>query len=378
MGFSARFLNLVQKQLSSFEAEAEIDYLVVYVAQARDGAPPGLEAVGQWPTHSKSLPPVESDLELRAPSSHRRWYPLQEGSILLGVLRVERFRSDQAWSETLDKRLQATAFVLAQCLGLELERGRLFEELSQQREQITLMVHQLRNPLAALRTYAQLLMRKLGPDSNHIGLVEGLLSEQAQLDKYISALDQLSQPKLASQMESLSPLLLPPILPQSPSISVRSLLGPLIDRAEATANLQGRRWQGPLKWPDWTVDLRPEGDGVVAEIVANLLENAFNYSSPTSSIGLYLGEDCLCVWDDSHSISKDERERIFDRGFRGNSSTDRTGSGLGLALGRELAEKIGGSLQLLIPPNCVDPILPSQGNAFVLKLPVKAQLEEEE
>ena len=86
MGPSERFVNLVSQQLSRFEAEEAVQYLVVYVAEARDGKSPSLEAVGHWPDLAKSLPPVEADKELRVPSSYRRWYPLQDGQLLLGVL----------------------------------------------------------------------------------------------------------------------------------------------------------------------------------------------------------------------------------------------------------------------------------------------------
>jgi len=36
-------------------------------------------------------------------------------------------------------------------------------------------------------------LRKIGPESEHENLVKGLISEQAQVNKYLSALDQLSQ-----------------------------------------------------------------------------------------------------------------------------------------------------------------------------------------
>ena len=196
MQLSQRFLTLLNQQLKSFETEEEIKHLVVYIAQSEDGQEPSLEVIGEWPRNEKSLPPVESDPSLRAPSPERRWYPLQEGQILLGVIRVERFASDELWPTSLDHQLQATAFVLAQCLGLELDRESLIDQLNEQREQISLMVHQLRNPLAALRTYAQLLLRKLGPESDHRNLVEGLLVEQDQLNRYISALDEIGQSKL--------------------------------------------------------------------------------------------------------------------------------------------------------------------------------------
>lgn len=371
MDLSERFLNLVQQQLISFESEADLQKLVVYVAQSKDGQSPSLEVVGQWPIGSKPLPPVEADEGLRAPSPARRWYPLQEGSILLGVLRAERFGGDQDWSERLDQRLQATAAALAQCLGLELDRRRLLDELNEQRDQIGLMVHQLRNPLAALRTYAQLLLRRLGPESNHLTLVKGLLTEQDQLNRYISALDELSQVKLPASDGAPAPLLLPPVVSPGPSLTIKTLLNPLIDRAAATAHLQGREWFSPSNWPSWTNEPRDVSDGVVAEIVANLLENAFRYSAANSSIGLFINNEGVCVWDSGPGIDSDERERIFQKGIRGKNVEGRSGTGLGLALGRQLSEQIGGGLSLMIPPCLVDSSLPSEGNAFFLKIITK-------
>ncbi len=374
MQLSNRFLNLVQQQLFSVSDEASLERLVVYVAQARDGQEPSLEVVGQWPSSSKALSSVESDIELRTPSPHRRWYPLREGSILLGVLRAEVTLTSSAWPNHLDSRLNSLAIGLTNSLSLELDRSRLLRELGDQREQISLMVHQVRNPVAALRTYAQLLLRRLDPESKDLNLVEALLSEQDQLDRYISAFDQIGQSDLPIQSEGVSPLLLPPLLPQSSEITVRKLLEPLISRASATANLQRKQWHGPSSWPVWTEKERPSGDGVVAEIVANLLENAFRYSKEGDSIGLCLMDNRLCVWDSGNPIPSDERDKIFTKGFRGKSALDLSGTGLGLALGLQLAKKIGGSLELVLSPANVDQSLPLKGNAFLLTIPTKVTL----
>ncbi len=366
-------MSLLQQQLRSFEAETSLKQLVVYVAKSKDGEAPTLEAVGHWPNISQVLPPVEKDVELSSPSHQRRWYPLQEGDILLGVLRAEGSSSFFRWPGELDQRLQAAAGILTFSLSLEIENSKLIDELSQQREQIGLMVHQLRNPLTALRTYAQLLLRRLGPESNHRNLVEGLLTEQAQLNSYISALDQISQPRLPSQPVKSGPLLLPPVLSEASDLTVRALLVPLIDRAATTATLQGRQWKGPSWWPSWTDQQLFKGEGAIAEIVANLLENAFRYSRPTSPVGLVFQDQGLCVWDGGTTISLEERERIFNKGFRGSNSDDFSGSGLGLALARQIAEKLGGTLVLLFPPMKIDPNLPKEGNAFVLTLPRQAK-----
>ncbi len=111
----------------------------------------------------------------------------------------------------------------------------------------------------------------------------------------------------------------------------------------------------------------------MAEILANLLENAFRYSAPGAAVGLHWASDAgelqLTVWDGGPAIPEAEREAIFGRGVRGTRGQELPGTGLGLALGRDLARSLGGELALVVPPRTVAEALPEQGNAFRLSLP---------
>jgi signal transduction histidine kinase len=77
----------------------------------------------------------------------------------------------------------------------------------------------------------------------------------------------------------------------------------------------------------------------------------------------YHGENAtVAVDDDGPGVAAEDRERIFERFERGSAPSGESGFGLGLAIGRELARKMGGELR----------IAASEGGArFVLELPIE-------
>jgi len=380
MQVSNSFLSLLHAQLHQFADCPELRSLAVYLASPGPEGRPHLIPLGQWPAQKASLPAIDQAIEGYRPDERQRWLPLRQGELLLGALRVES--ETLPWSPPLHDRLQAAARCLTEALCLEMEQQRLSNRLINQDEQLRLLVHQLRNPLTALRTFGQLLLRRLEPDSRHRPLVESLLAEQTQMNRYIDAIGSLATDHgSGSQLEAArsSPLLLPPSLNNHHPESLEALLRPLLDRAAATAALQGRAWQAPDRLPAWWGD-----GGSVAEILANLLENAFRYSRPGAPVGLWIsppeppgaGEERsgpgLCLWDGGDGIDSQERDAIFEPGRRGRSSRSLPGTGLGLALARDLARSLGGNLELVIPPRRLSPELPDSGNAFCLRLPVSA------
>ena len=171
MKLSDRFEDLILKQLESFGCSMGVQHLVVYLASAKDDAKAKFEIIGQWPKTIKFLMPIDDDPELKASSPNRRWYPLQDKDILIGVLRVETNFDDGEWPFLLDSRLKALSISLSKSFSIELERQRNDEEINYFRNQIGVIIHQLRNPLAALTTYAKLLIKRLGPDTNSVEIV---------------------------------------------------------------------------------------------------------------------------------------------------------------------------------------------------------------
>lgn len=371
MQVSTRFLSLLHFQLAQFADRSDVCSLVVYVTQPGNGGAPALVPIGQWPRDGRALSTVAADSPLRMPAEGRRWLPLRQEQILLGAIQVETHTLP--WPDGLSKRLQAVALCLTEALCLDLDQQRLAERLEQQQEQLGILVHQLRNPLAALRTFGQLLLRRLEQDNLNRPLVEGLLAEERQLNRYVEAIDELQGAGALPAGGNLAqPLLLPPVLNGVEGQPLADLLAPLLQRAAATAALQQRPWHPPTNLPDWNGD-----SGSAAEILANLLENAFRYSANQAPIGLHcLGSEAggwrLGVWDGGDPIAAAEREAIFERGFRGQAGQGLAGTGVGLALARDLARGLGGDLVLLPSPASLDPALPASGNAFQLSLPAPA------
>ncbi len=118
--------------------------------------------------------------------------------------------------------------------------------------------------------------------------------------------------------------------------------------------------------------------GAVARIARILLDNAIGVAPAGSSIRTTARADGewaqLTVTDSGPGVPAPERERIFERFQRGSTSGARSGFGLGLAIGRELAARMGGSLDLNVEAS---PGEDEHGASFTLRLPV-AHLDQED
>jgi signal transduction histidine kinase len=112
--------------------------------------------------------------------------------------------------------------------------------------------------------------------------------------------------------------------------------------------------------------------GGIARIVRILLDNAVRVSPQGGEITVELrngGQALVSVRDEGPGVEAEERELIFERFHRGRATGGTAGFGLGLAIGRELAERMGGELVLERTE------LP--GATFTLRLPVATAQEEE-
>jgi signal transduction histidine kinase len=90
--------------------------------------------------------------------------------------------------------------------------------------------------------------------------------------------------------------------------------------------------------------------GATARIVRILLDNALRFSPPNTTIHVAVEwaekRASLSVTDEGPGVPEPDRERIFDRFMRGANAGGSGGFGLGLAIGRELAERLDGQLAL--------------------------------
>ncbi|HKO27291.1 MAG TPA: HAMP domain-containing sensor histidine kinase, partial [Solirubrobacteraceae bacterium] len=112
--------------------------------------------------------------------------------------------------------------------------------------------------------------------------------------------------------------------------------------------------------------------GGIARIVRILLDNAVRVSPQGGELTIELrngGTASVTVRDEGPGVDAEERELIFERFQRGRATGGTAGFGLGLAIGRELAERMGGELVLERTE------LP--GATFTLRLPVATAQEEE-
>jgi signal transduction histidine kinase len=101
------------------------------------------------------------------------------------------------------------------------------------------------------------------------------------------------------------------------------------------------------------------------QVLNNLLMNAYQHTPKEGRVTLHLWEDdarvVVAVKDTGPGIVPEERCHLFERFYRGSSSSDHLGLGLGLSIAKGLVELHGGRLWVESTPG--------QGSVFLFSLP---------
>jgi signal transduction histidine kinase len=117
----------------------------------------------------------------------------------------------------------------------------------------------------------------------------------------------------------------------------------------------------------------PGNEPQLSRMVGNLVDNALRYAISTVELSLSAADGwaCISVLDDGPGIPEPDRERIWGRFVRLDNDRSRPGggSGLGLAMVRELAQTHGGTAQVHAPVSA-SPARGGPGAEFVIKLPL--------
>jgi len=202
--------------------------------------------------------------------------------------------------------------------------GELEQLVRSQEEFVADASHQLRTPLTALR----LRLENLGGDVSDSARpdLERALDEVERLSRLVDGL-------LALARADVSPV---------ERVDLAKLAEERIEVWSALAAEQGVKLEANV------VGTASVGADRLGQALENLLSNALAVSPQGGTVLVSGSHGELHVIDQGPGLSEEERERAFDRFWRGGKSG--TGSGLGLAIVKRLIEIDGGTVELRAAP----------------------------
>jgi signal transduction histidine kinase len=277
--------------------------------------------------------------------------PLIHRGTALGVLQLATHEERQFQAEEL-----AFLGAIANAAAVAVQNARLYEESQRQRaelerldrekdEFISIISHELKNPLASIKGYAGLLQRRARKDKSLQAAVKGLEVIEQQVNRMSTLLDQLRD---VSQI-GMDRFMIEPAAQDLAELTQRIAL----DMQATTTEHQ--------------IELRLHNDPLIcaidefrmSQVLGNLISNAIKYSPAGGAIEVDVFRSALpphlpldlangpwavvTVSDQGIGIPADVQERLFQRFFRAPNTKGRiSGMGLGLYITREIVQRHNG------------------------------------
>lgn len=239
-----------------------------------------------------------------------------------------------------------------------LENALLLESLNEANSRkdkfLALLGHELRNPLAPIKTAVALMReREPGPDRLR-DAIERQVEHMGHLVDDLLDISRITRGEL--------------LLRRAP-VELREVIGHAVEQVSPL--LRERRHHLTVTASDpGAPPLVVDGDAFrLSQVFANLLTNAARYTDPGGNVHVAVidagGRARICVQDDGRGISAEMLERIFEPFVQAEPERDgfRGGIGLGLAIVRTLVDLHGGRVAAFSPG-------PGKGTEVVVELPL--------
>ncbi|MEM7553120.1 MAG: HAMP domain-containing sensor histidine kinase [Cyanobacteria bacterium P01_A01_bin.84] len=322
--------------------------------------------------------------------------PLIHENMMIGLLVT--VREDRPWEEKERREVERIAGTLAIACVLDRRRGWLEQQLQQQqilqeRQQDLLdtLLHQLRNPITALRTFGKLLFKRFRPGDANSEVAASIIRESDRLKELLQKFDEildlapsdLIQPQLSPKEVLVAatvtnnedkPLLLPGSGEEEVKCDISEILNPLLVSIKAIA------LERNLKLVTFIPSqIQPVRANVKAltEVLSNIIDNSLKYTPSGGEIVIRAGKHKanflgIAISDNGPGIPEEDLEHLGERHYRGvQAKTDIPGTGLGLAIAKQLIEKMHGEIEAFSPALSTEiESANSKGTTFIIWLPI--------
>jgi signal transduction histidine kinase len=232
---------------------------------------------------------------------------------------------------------------------LEAQNEELRESERMKTELVSIVSHELRTPLASVLGFTALLLKRdFDPPTrrHYLGIVDVQARRLAALLEDFLDVQRIEHEgvDLATEMVDLAALL---------------------DEQAQLYAAQSPKHRLEVELAERPLTVRGDPNRL-AQVVGNLLSNAIKYSPDGGTVELVAARSGdgvrIAVRDEGRGIPTNQQDRIFTKFFRGDAgATGITGTGLGLAVSREIVEAHGGTIGFDTDPG--------EGSTFWLVLP---------
>ncbi len=305
------------------------------------GEPRVIQDVSHEPTHYSKV-----DDTIKFQTRNMLAVPMRAHNKVIGTLEAVNKRDGEDFSEEDVKTLSA----LAGQAAIAIENTRLF----QQSDFMSEMVHELRTPLAALKTSTVLLLR---PDLPENRRQEMILTMRGETDRLISmTTDFLDLSRWESGRARLEP----------EPFELQKLVGECIDIVEPQAADKTILIGNQVEPYTLTGDR-----GKIKQVLLNLLTNGIKYNHPGGQLDIKTmppktASDpyvVIAIADNGYGISREAQKSMFQKFYRvADTANQAQGTGLGLAITKHIVEAHNGEIWLESEKGV--------GSTFYISLPV--------